>query len=132
MITAFMLPGLVNSSCMSQSHAAFFRSKNVAHAEAIIAGFDLSSPSTENALQLLGRPDRVTENKGTKIFEWNAKECKLSLTAREQWLISIDVQGTPECKYGSTGRGLRLGDPSVNLENVYPSSVVSSDLQACR
>jgi hypothetical protein len=123
-LASVALSFLLVTSCFCQSHPAFssLRKKPVVRSETVLAGVDLYNTKTERALEIFGKPIRVTEVKGAEQFEWRTGTCQLTFVAHGRWIASIEVRGGGHnCKYGYTGHPTRaaIGD----TENIYPLSV---------
>ena len=125
-LTNVALSFLLVASCFCQGPPAsspLFK-KPLARSETVLAGVDLYNTKTERAVEILGKPTRVTEVKGTEQFEWGTVTCQLTLVAHGSWIASIDVRGGEQnCKYGHTGHGLRLGASIADTEHIYPPSI---------
>jgi hypothetical protein len=109
--------------CFSQDRSSFRppQPDYVVRSETVLSGIGLYDTTYERAFEMYGKPTHVKATGGVDRFEWESGSCRLTLVARGKWITSIDVRGTrPDCVFGSTGRGLKLGDRIDDAKRIYP------------
>jgi hypothetical protein len=104
------------------------------HSENVLSGIDIRTDTFEQIVRKLGKPTHVTISSPrtewgrtlvTGVYEWESPASSLRLTtvnesAVEYRIERIDVWGThPDGDVGTTGRGVKLGDPISKVRHVY-------------
>ncbi len=114
-----------SSHSFAQEGLSFGLHKNsvVVNSEAVLSGIDLYTTSVERIIERFGQATRVKQTKDFTRLEWEADGCQLTVVASDSWIDTVQLRGTrPDCAFGSSGHGLKLGDNSSDVRRIYPPS----------
>lgn len=90
--------------------------------ETVLSGIDLYSTEPDRVTEMFGKATRLSKARGAEQFEWQSHGCTLTIVTRGKWITSINVRGNRrDCEFGSTGRGVRLGDTIDRARKIYSS-----------